>query len=169
MHVALMLDEHHLRAELALTNRTIVGLMTSGIRITRLVPDTPIDEFQEESASRVSLTRRVDIPSAALPWLGHWRAERLADLLERDPPDLVLAVGAENLVLACRLASIMEIPCAVEVWSRDMLACLPRGRRASSIAAYIARTEPLVLTPPGEDERPNLAGTITPGAEGGGS
>jgi len=143
MHVALMLDEQHVRTELALVNRTIVGLMASGIRVTRLVPDTPVDEFQEESESRVSLTRRIEIPATALPWLGRWRADRLAESLERDPPDLILVVGFRNLILACRLAALLDIPCAVEIWSRDEIRGLPRGRHAQSIAAYIARTSPL--------------------------
>lgn len=154
MHVALMLDADRMREELPLLNRLVVGLMAEGIRVTRLVPEGPVDEFHEQDEARIALTRRVEIPGQSIPWLTRWRAERIAEQLERDPPDCLLLSATDHLPLAARLAERLEIPLAMEVWEARQAMHPPSRRRLAHVSAFIARGERLAET---------LRGRVDPG------
>lgn len=144
MHVALIVDEERLAHEQATLNRMCIGLIGDGIQITRIVPETLGTEALGAGEKRVALASRVATEMTVLPWMRRDRAHRIADQMDKGPPDVIYAIGDRAWKLGVDLARSIDRPLALDVWSAAQLRRLPRGRAAAAVYGYIAPTQPIL-------------------------
>lgn len=143
MHVAMIMDEERLLHEHPMLNRLSVGLIDAGVTLTRIVPDIVQAETIFAGERRVALAHRLPAPFRVLPWMRRTRAQRLANALEKSPPDVIYAIGEQTWSLATDLGAIIERPAAINIWAARQLHRLPHGKAASQIGGYIAATTTL--------------------------
>jgi len=142
MHVALIVDEERLAQEHSTLNRLSIGLMSEGVRLTRVIPETlatSVDEVEQ----RMALATKLVAPMPVLPWMRGDRSSRLAEALDRDPPDVLYAVGQAAWGVGRDLAEAIDRPLALDLCSAAQVRHAPRGRGWSMVAGYIAPTAPL--------------------------
>lgn len=138
MHAALIVDEERLFAEQAMLNRLCIGLMTEGVRVTRIVPDRPLPPDVHAGEQRVALARRMEAPMRVLPWMRRSRSARLMEQFGSAPPDVLYAVGDQAWWLGIDLGQAISRPVLLDVWStRQIRRALWPGRE-SPIAGYVA-------------------------------
>lgn len=140
MHVLLVTSADRIEHEGAMLDRLADGLIASGHALTRVVP-VPAESGPNEFAARSRRAERVLVtPFPALPWVRRAHARRLAELMERQRPDVIYASGTDAWRLAIDLARALDRPLTIEMWSMRQLRYVPRGRAASWVAAYLAPT-----------------------------
>ena len=133
MHVALIVDEERLVQEHPTLNRLSIGLISEGVQLTRVIPETLAASI-DESEQRMALAAKLVAPMKVLPWMRGERGGRLAEALERDPPDVLYAVGDAAWAVGRDLASEMDRPLAIDLWSAAQVRRAPRGRGWSPVA-----------------------------------
>jgi len=142
MHVAMMMDNERLTHEHGMLKRLCIGLIDQGVQITRVVPDR-MDEHARSTERRLALAPRIEVPMRVLPWMRSTRTRDLADALERNPPDVIFAIGREAWTIALDVADAIDRPVALDVWSAELAKVAPRRRAARNIGGYIVPTSPL--------------------------
>jgi hypothetical protein len=143
MHVALIVDEERLAHEQPTLNRLAIGLIGDGAQVTRIVPESFVSQSVDRGEQRVALASRIPTPMTVLPWMRADRTSRLAESMEKGPPDVLYAMGERAWDLGRDLARRLERPLAIDVWSADQIRRVPRGRRAAPVAAYVTPTRPM--------------------------
>jgi hypothetical protein len=143
MRVALIVDDDRLHDEHAALGRLAVGLMGEGIEVTRIIPEGDRPQTIEAGERRLALATRLEAPMRVLPWMRRDRAQRLAMAMDRQPPDVLYALGRRGWSLGLDLANELDCPLAVDVCWPSHARAVPTGRRASRVAAYIAPTVPM--------------------------
>jgi len=143
MHIALIVDEDRLVRERPALNRLSIGLIGEGVQLTRIIPDSFASESPDEGEQRIALAARVTTPMHVLPWMRRDRASRIAEAMDKGPPDVLYALGQEAWALGRDLAKTLERPLAIDVWSAGQTRRAPRGRAAAAVAGYIAPTPPI--------------------------
>ena len=144
MHIAIVVDEERLQRERAMLNRLVVGLIDDGATITRIVPDSTIEEEDEATGERrVALAARIRAPMRVTPWARRDRSRRIVEEFEKTRPDLIHAIGAHAWKLALDLGTELDASVTLDVWSAAMLKHLPHGKHAEKVAGYVAPTRPI--------------------------
>lgn len=146
MHIALIIDKERLLLERDSINRLMVGLVTEGIRVTRIVPDSLDHQWIEAGESRVSLVHHLDTPMPTFPLLRSLRCRRLAETMHGSIPDAFHAFGITAWDLGRDLADAMDRPVILETCSPAESKHLPTGRAARNVAAYVCPTDALAGT-----------------------
>lgn len=135
MHAALMPDLDRLSVERDWFNRTVVGLVTSGVQVTRLLSD---DDIEDE---RIALAPAAWYRRPRLPWM---RRASVAGLVQEiptsHPPDVIHAMGRDVWPVALRLCRELSCPLALDVWSADDLKAAVRFSRHDEVNALITAT-----------------------------
>lgn len=126
MHVAMVIDEERLTHEHGMLRRLCIGLIDTGVKLTRIVPETIASEVAIASEERIALAPRVLIPMKVLPWQRRTRAERIAEAIGATPgrsdvPDVIYAVGRDAWTVALDLAEVLDRPAVINVWSARLL------------------------------------------------
>jgi glycosyltransferase involved in cell wall biosynthesis len=121
-------------------NRLSIGLIGEGVQLTRIVPEQLSPQVAAEGEQRVALAARLLAPMRVLPWLRRNRCTRLAEAMEKSRPDVFYAIGEQTWGLALDIGRFMERPVVIDVWSAQQVRKVPRPRRNTPIAAYIAST-----------------------------
>lgn len=130
MRLALIHDERTLRREHAALVRLCVALLDDGMHLVRLVPEA-FDPFRDDDGERnLSLVPRIDYEPRVPFWQRAGRRARLLDALDKAPPDALLVVGDGAWPMAIDLATALESPLLVEVWSFHEAGRLARLRAA---------------------------------------
>jgi len=137
MHVALIADSERLRRERAWYNRTVVGLLTSGVRVTRLLPDGEPDD------PRVALAPAVWYRAPRLPWMHRWALAPVVESLAHAPPDVIHATGRQAWELALEVAEGVDAQVALDVWSDDEVVPAARCAENGRVAAVLPATHAL--------------------------
>lgn len=137
MLVALMIDDEIGRRERDWFNRTVVGLLSSGLRVVRLLPDTQPDD------PRVALTPHFAYRASGLPWTLNASIRQLADSLQAGVPDVIHAIGSGSWHGATALAGLLECPVALSVWSREEARGVQRHASSASLGALLPAGEAL--------------------------
>lgn len=140
MHVALVIDEERLLHEHLMLNRLSIGLIDEGLQITRLVPEDWYSQQEHRGEQRVALARRLTYPARVPPWMKRKRARKLAEAMEKSPPDVIYAVGSASWPVAIDLGREMEKPVALDIWQRSQIQSVPTGRGATNVGAYVCPT-----------------------------
>lgn len=135
MHSAIMIDQHRFRFERAWFNRTVVGLVSAGVQVTRIIPESDPDD------DRVALTASVEVRSAKLPWLRRASRDRLAARLNSADISLIHAMGMGVWNDAVEVAKMLEVPVVLDVWSKRGLGQIGRFAKSASVAAVFAACE----------------------------
>ena len=143
MHVAMIIDEERLLHEQLMLNRLVIGLIDHGAQVTRIIPDVVSAETIDAGEQRIALTPRIQIPMRVLPWMRRTRAERLAEVADQRPFDLVYAVGEQAWSIGLDLSRTIEQPLALNVWAASLIRRVPRARHQGRIGCYITPTPTL--------------------------
>ncbi len=144
MHIAMLIDPERLLAEYPMLNRLCIGMIDQGVRVTRIIPDDPMPPAVLAGEQRIALAPRFEVPMPVAPWLRRHRASRITVAMERQPPDLIYAIGDQATRLAMDLGHNLERPVVLDVWSSRVASRIPRGKSARPLAACVAATEPLL-------------------------
>ncbi len=137
MLVALMIDDETGRCERDWFNRTVVGLLTSGLRVVRLLPDSQLDD------PRVALTPHFTFRASGLPWTVNASIRQLNESLQSSKPDVIHAIGSHSWRGAMMLAGLLECPVALSVWSREEAKAAQRHATSTSLGAVLPAGESL--------------------------
>ncbi len=140
MHLAMLIDDERLTHERAMLNRLCLGLIGESVQITWIVP--AVDESRQQDTT-MSPARQIEAPMRVPPWFRTHRATVLADALDKSPPDVLYALGGDTWPLALDIARRLECPLALDLWKPSLLRALPKGRKARSVACYVAASPPL--------------------------
>jgi len=135
MHVALLIDETRLRYERDWFSRTVVGLVSAGVRVTRLLPEDEPDDH------RVSLASALWYESKGVPWSAKGRYAKLAGQLSsaKETPDIIHAMGRGAWSAALSLGRNLERPIVIDVWSREEArAAVGHARNEETAAVLVA-------------------------------
>ncbi len=143
MHVALIVDEERLVHEHTSLNRLSIGLIGEGVQLTRIIPDELTSQAVDQGEQRVALAAKIQTPMRVLPWSRRDRTDRIFEAMEKEPPDVIYALGEEAWDLGRDMAKAMDRPLAVDVCSAVDVRRVPRGRAASAVACYITPTGPI--------------------------
>jgi len=135
MHTAIMIDQPRFRLERAWFNRTVVGLVSAGVQVTRIIPESDPDD------DRVSLTASVQVRSANLPWSRRASRDRLAAQLKSGDVSLIHAMGMGVWSDAVEVAGMLEVPVVLDVWSKRGLGHIGRFAKSRVVAAVFAASE----------------------------
>ena len=144
MHVAMLMDPERILAEYPMLNRLCIGMIDQGVRVTRIIPDDPMPPAIVASEQRIALAPRIEVPIPIAPWMRRNRAARVTAALERQPPDLIYAIGEQVTGLAMDIGQNLERPVVLDIWSSRVASRIPRGKSARPLAACVAATEPLL-------------------------
>ncbi len=141
MHVALIIDDDRLQLEQNWVNRIVVGLISVGARVTRLLPeDQPGDQ-------RVALTPVLQYRKNRIPWLDRPDRERLVKQLLAAKPDVLHAMGVGAWDVGLELARAIGCPLVLDIWSAtDIAPAVKRTKSSSTVAALIAANESIGAT-----------------------
>ena len=93
IRIGMIHDAARLRGDQAALNRRAVALLSEGVRLVRLVPESVDHNRSGPGELGLALVPRIDVPTRVLPWLRGARRARLAEELERHEPDLLHATG----------------------------------------------------------------------------
>ncbi|GEM_PF-3689377 len=137
MLVALMIDDEIGRCERDWFNRTVVGLLSAGHRVVRLLPDTQPDD------PRVALTPHFIYRISGLPWTVNASIRQLCESLQSSKPDVIHAVGAGSWHGALMLAGLLDCPVALSVWSREQAKLVQRHAASANLGAVLPAGEAL--------------------------
>ena len=137
MLVALMIDDEIGRCERDWFNRTVIGLLSSGRRVVRLLPDGQPDD------PRVALTPHFTYRTSGLPWTLRASIRQLADSLEATSPDVIHAIGSGSWGGAMALSGLLECPVALSVWSRQEARAVQRHAASPCLGAVLPAGEAL--------------------------
>ncbi|MFG0329083.1 MAG: hypothetical protein ACF8PN_04215 [Phycisphaerales bacterium] len=140
MHAALIIGTEAFDAERAWYDRTVSALMTTGIRITRVLPvDGRFDD-------RLALAPQVPY-GGVCRWWALRPSQRWATLCESFDggitPDLVHAIGQHAWRPALALAESLERPLAISVWDAKELPQIARLARRDVVAGVLTATPPM--------------------------
>ena len=137
MLVALMIDDEIGRGERDWFNRTVIGLLSSGRRVVRLLPEHQLDD------PRVALTAHFTYRTTGLPWTLRASIRQLADSLQGGVPDVIHAIGSGSWPGAMALAGLLECPVALSVWSREEARFAQRHAASPCLGALLPAGEAL--------------------------
>jgi len=143
MHVALIISEERLLHEHSMLNRLVIGLIDEGLRVTRIVPALMSWEHVLLGEQRIALASRLETDMKVLPWSRKRRATLLAAEMEKNPPDVIYAVGEGAWQAGMDLADFIERPVLLNVWNARLARRVPRGRHARMVGGYITPTKAL--------------------------
>ena len=137
MHVALMIDEPFARRERDWFHRTVVGLVSNGVRLSRVLPlGVPEDEG-------LALTPLHRYRPAGLPWAVKNAAYDLAAAMQIGPPDVIHAVGLQSWWAAILIGRLLARPVAWSVWSKHEARAAAKHPAINEVAAFLPATEAL--------------------------
>ena len=158
MHLAMIIDEERLKHEQSMLNRLSIGLMAEGMQLTRIVPGALDPDTIDLGEQRVALATRLVTPMRVLPWMRQARANRLAEALDKSPPDVIYAVGSKAWAVGLDLAQVIDRPMIVDVCSLAQASLLSRAPKSELIAGYVTPCAPLMnmLQPHVEPTRVNF-------------
>lgn len=142
MHAALVIDDDRLHWEHGAINRLCIALVGEGMQLTRIVPEGFL-ESEPRHEQRMALIKRIGVPLEVLPWT---RGSRVADVLkamEKNPAEVIHAIGERAWPLGHDLARALDVPMTLELNKSSQVLRVPRGRHARQVAAYIAPTMPI--------------------------
>lgn len=137
MLVALMIDDEIGRCERDWFNRTVVGLLSTGLRVIRILPDTQPDD------PRVALTPHFTYRAKGLPWTVNQSIRQLADAVQSHVPDVIHAIGPGSWRSAMALSAILDSPVAISLWSRDDVRGAQRLASSENLGAILPAGEVL--------------------------
>jgi len=137
MLVGLMIDEEIGRCERDWFTRTVVGLLATGVRVVRLLP-----EGQPEDP-RVALMPHFTYRPTGLPWSVSASIRELSASLKSARPEVLHAIGPGSWSAAMTLARQLERPAALSVWSRQEARTVHRYASAAELGAVFAASEAL--------------------------
>lgn len=136
MHAALFIDPDRLKWERDWFNRTVVGLVSAGVRVTRILPaNEPDDE-------RVALAPAVWYDNSGVPWTARQRhAELASELADARAPDVIHAMGRGIWADALDLARRIQRQVILDVWNAEECQEAIRFARKSEVAGLLAAGE----------------------------
>lgn len=137
MLAALMIDEAIARTERDWFARTVVGLLSAGLRVVRLMPESQPDD------PRIALTPLIPYRPSGLPWSVKSSIREAREALAPHAPDVVHAIGAGSWRTALALAKEMQCPAALSVWSREEARAVPRPGAVAQLGAVLPACEAL--------------------------
>lgn len=141
MHIAMIVDDERLEAEQAMLNRLSVGLIGEGARLTRIVPEGNGSDSEWEKA--IALASRIVYQRRVVPWMRTQRVRRIIEQMDRQPPDLIFAVGRSTWKLARELSEALEAPVAYDICQERQAKRPPRHPASAAPVAYVAATNAL--------------------------
>ncbi len=124
-------------------NRFCVGLMAEGMQLTRIVPESLADDTLDEGEKRIALATRIETPMDVLPWMRRTRAARLAEIMDRNLPNVIYAVGETAWQVAMDLGKCIDRPVLLDLHSIEQVRLVPTPRDDSPVAGYIVPTRPI--------------------------
>ncbi len=137
MLAALMIDEEIARTERDWFARTVVGLLATGMRVVRVLPEDQPDD------PRIALTPHFTYRPTGLPWTVRASIRTAAAVLESVGPDVIHAIGSGSWSAASLLAEHTECPVALSAWSREEVRALRRHAAHPLLGAVLAASEAL--------------------------
>lgn len=137
MHAALLIDPGHLQRERDWYNRTVVGLLSSGVRITRIMPES------ELAHDRVALAPLVTYHVPLVQALARWRLLTPPQPLTEEPPNLIHAMGRGAWMPGLAYARHLDCPLVLSIWSEDELKQAVRFARDRHVAGLLPATAEL--------------------------
>lgn len=140
MHVALIISEERLLHEHFMLNRLAIGLMSEGLRVTRIVPESLAWEHVRLGEKRIALTPCFEVDMKVLPWMRKSRTSQLASEMEKSPPDAIYVIGEPCWRVGHELSEALEKPLLLDVWNARMARRVPKGHLARHVAAYVTPT-----------------------------
>lgn len=133
MHAALFIDPERLKRERDWFNRTVVGLVSAGVQITRILPENEPDD------ERVSLAPAIWYEDSGVPWTARQRHADLAgELSDTKAPDVIHAMGRGIWADALDLAQRIERPVVIDVWTADECSDAVRFARKPEVGGVLA-------------------------------
>ncbi len=138
MHVAIIIDQERLSQEQSMLNRLCIGLITEGTPVTRIVPDCALPDSADKAEKRMALAKRIETPMRVLLWMRRARIDRIAEKVEKSPPDVLYAVGEQAWPLGMELGIALQRPVLIDVCSPRQAQVAPLVKRESAIAGYVA-------------------------------
>ena len=143
LHALLLIDREHLRHQYAQLGRLSVALTTSGCTVQAVTPSPPFGD-DHPADGPIGLGAPIHYPDQVAPWLRQSRIERLREQLERQPIDLIWALGRGTWSIAAALSQRIERPIIVEVDGYAEANSLRRQRKMrSQVAGVITPSAPL--------------------------
>lgn len=133
MHALLLIDEHRLRTEREWFRRTVIGLVSNGVRVTRALPEGEPEDV------RLSLAPATWYTTARVPWIARRIHDRLAAQVQNVVPDVIHSMGRGGWESAVELARRLERPVLIDIWSVDEVQAATRLERRHGIEpSYLA-------------------------------
>lgn len=137
LHVAVIVDEPRLRRERDWFSRTVVGLMSAGVRVTRILPRGV------ESDDRLALSPEVRYEQGGVWWMrSHWESE-LAASFGSTTLSVVHAMGRDVWRDAIALGTEHQCPVVLDVWSRREISAAASRARLPIVGGLFAASEAL--------------------------
>lgn len=137
MLAALMIDEEIARTERDWFTRTVVGLLATGMRVVRLLPEGQPDD------PRIALTPHFSYRPTGLPWTVRASIRSAATALQSVGPDVVHAFGSGSWPAAMMLSEQMACPAALTAWSREEVRLLRRHAAQDQLGAVLCASAAL--------------------------
>lgn len=137
MHTAIMIDEGRWRSERAWLNRTVVGLVSAGVQVTRVVPE------EDSPDQSVALTASIPLVKQSLPWSQRAQRQRLTSQLGAAGVTLIHALGVDTWSTAVRAGEALGIPVIIDIWARAELSQAIKYARSNTVAGVFAASEGL--------------------------
>jgi hypothetical protein len=138
VHVLLIADQSRLRLEQDIL-RQLAQKLAEQVDLTCIGPEPAPDSEPDTTFQQTDIaTHYAQMP--VMPWLRRTRKAIVTAELEREPPDVIYALGERAWQLANDLTGTLEAPVALEIWCERQTRMAPRGRSATAVAAYLAPT-----------------------------
>ena len=141
MHILACIDTTRLRQEAPELQAMFTGLEAAGCTLTLIVPDELPDELRHIQDSGLGAQAVLTTPLPMSIWQRRRQGRLLAERVHRTPPDVIWGFGDDTHPLAQTLATSLDCPVALSVWS------VQAARRASSrhhhVGAWIAASPTL--------------------------
>ncbi len=134
MHIAIMIDHRRFNDERAWFNRTVVGLVSAGVQVTRIVPEEDPDD------QCVSLTASVLLEQSIMPWARKSRLESLADQLKSAGVSLIHAMGRSVWHHAVEVGSLADCPVVLDIWAARDVRHVARLSRSATVSGVFSPT-----------------------------
>ena len=170
MHLGLILDEERLQHEHGMFHAVRSQLEDQGHSVSCIVPES--DEHLDAQRRRFPTDgARADLGDDVHEYpVRRTRRRRyavlseLARTLDREPIDVLYAIGHNAWPVAFEFASICECPLMLDIWNAPLVKKVPRGRAPEALAALVAST-PAIAAALRQRVDPNLVNVVPFGVE----
>ena len=137
MHIATMIDHQRFRDERGWFNRTVVGLVSAGVQVTRVVPEENSDD------QRVSLTASIRMEPSAMPWARRSCLESVAAQLKTGGVSLIHAMGRGVWRDAVEVGARAGCPVVFDIWSAGDVRYAVKLSKSDGVSGIFASTSGL--------------------------